>query len=260
MISDVVVSRAIAGRFFEKFDASLELDVAIVGAGPAGLVAGRYLSEAGFRVALFESKLSIGGGIWGGGMMFNEIVVQDDALEILDDFGIDHREHGDGYHTADAVQTASALAYGATKHGLTVLNGVRVEDVLFSEDRVGGVVALWSAVLSAGLHVDPLSFQARVVIDATGHDADVTRTTVRKAGINLRTSTGEVAGERCMWAEKGERSVVEHTGEVYPGLYVAGMAAAAVHGSCRMGPIFGGMLLSGRKVAGLIRDDLGRKR
>ncbi|MBD3367536.1 MAG: thiazole biosynthesis protein [Candidatus Eisenbacteria bacterium] len=258
-MNDVVVSRAIAKRYFEKFDAALELDAAIVGAGPAGLVAGRYLSEAGLKVALFESKLSIGGGIWGGGMMFNEIVVQNDALEILDDFGIEHSGYGDGYYTADAVQTASALAYHASRKGLTILNGVRVEDVLFSEDRVGGVVALWAAVLAAGLHVDPLSFQARVVIDATGHDADVTRTTVRKAGIELKTSTGEVLGERCMWAEKGERSVVENTGEIYPGLYVAGMAAAAVHGSCRMGPIFGGMLLSGRKVAKLVLDELGKK-
>ncbi len=258
MISDVAVSRAIASRFFEKFDASLELDAAIVGAGPAGLVAGRYLAEAGHRVALFESKLSTGGGIWGGGMMFNEIVVQDDALEILDDFGIAHREYGDGHHTADSVQTAAGLTYHASRHGLTILNGVRVEDVLFQADRVGGVVALWTAVTSAGLHVDPLSFQAKVVIDATGHDADVTRTTVRKAGIELRTSTGEVLGERCMWAETGERAVVENTGEIYPGLYVAGMAAAAVHGSCRMGPIFGGMLLSGRKVARQVMDDIGK--
>jgi thiamine thiazole synthase len=258
MINDVVVTRAIAERFFEKFDASLELDAAIVGAGPAGLVAGRYLADAGLRVALFESKLSIGGGIWGGGMMFNEIVVQDDAVEILDDFGIKHRAYQDGYHTADAVQTAAALAYHASISGLTILNAVRVEDVLFSEDRVGGVVALWSAAIAAGLHVDPLSFQAKVVIDATGHDADVTRTTVRKAGINLRTSTGDVVGESCMWAEKGERSVVENTGEIYPGLYVAGMAAAAVHGSCRMGPIFGGMLISGRKVARLVQEDIGK--
>ncbi len=59
-----------------------------------------------------------------------------------------------------------------------------------------------------------------------------------------------------MCADSGERAVVEHTGEVYPGLYVAGMAAGAVHGAPRMGPIFGGMLLSGRKAARLILRDL----
>ena len=51
---------------------------------------------------------------------------------------------------------------------------------------------------------------------------------------------------------------MEKTGEVCPGLYVAGMAAAALHGTPRMGPIFGGMLLSGRKVAEIIIHKLKR--
>jgi len=256
MISDVMVTRAIAERFFEKLNDATELDVAIVGAGPAGLVAGGYLARAGKRVALFESKLSPGGGVWGGGMLFNEIVVQDEALEVLDDFGIKHRPYRDGFHTADSVHTAAALAYGATREGLVVFNACRVEDVMFNDDRVAGVVILWSAVDIAGLHVDPLSLSARIVLDATGHDADVTRVTVRKEGVTLRTETGGVMGERSMCADSGERAVIEHTGEVYPGLYVAGMAVGAVHGAPRMGPIFGGMLLSGRKVARQILQDL----
>jgi ribulose 1,5-bisphosphate synthetase/thiazole synthase len=55
-----------------------------------------------------------------------------------------------------------------------------------------------------------------------------------------------------MWAEVGEQMTVENTIEVYPGLYVTGMACNAVMGAPRMGPIFGGMLLSGKKVADLI--------
>jgi thiamine thiazole synthase len=54
-----------------------------------------------------------------------------------------------------------------------------------------------------------------------------------------------------MWVQVGEEKVPKNTREVYPGLIVAGMAAAAVFGSPRMGPIFGGMLLSGRKAAQL---------
>jgi thiamine thiazole synthase len=49
-----------------------------------------------------------------------------------------------------------------------------------------------------------------------------------------------------------------NTGEIYPGLFVSGMAANGVNGSYRMGPVFGGMLMSGRKVAGLIASELER--
>jgi thiamine thiazole synthase len=52
-----------------------------------------------------------------------------------------------------------------------------------------------------------------------------------------------------MWAEKGERDISRNTREVCPGLVVAGMTANAVFGSPRMGAIFGGMLLSGRRAA-----------
>ena len=45
---------------------------------------------------------------------------------------------------------------------------------------------------------------------------------------------------------------VENTKEIYPGLFVSGMAANGVSGSFRMGPIFGGMLMSGKKAAELI--------
>ncbi len=47
------------------------------------------------------------------------------------------------------------------------------------------------------------------------------------------------------------KQVVKNTKEVYPGLIVAGMAASAVFGLPRMGPIYGGMLLSGRRAAEL---------
>ena len=42
---------------------------------------------------------------------------------------------------------------------------------------------------------------------------------------------------------------LENTKEVFPNLYVCGMAANAAFGGPRMGPIFGGMLISGKKVA-----------
>jgi thiazole biosynthesis enzyme len=106
----------------------------------------------------------------------------------------------------------------------------------------------------AGLHVDPLAVRAKVVVDATGHPAEVVQVLQKKNRVTLRAPSGTFQGERSLWAEAAEVSTVENTGEIYPGLYVAGMAVNATLGGYRMGPIFGGMLFSGEKVARMILD------
>ncbi len=83
VLDEIVITKAIIERFLEKLLQATDVDVAIVG-GAFSLVAAYYLASAGKKVALFERKLSLGGGMWGGGMMFNEIVIQDEAREILD--------------------------------------------------------------------------------------------------------------------------------------------------------------------------------
>jgi len=74
--------------------------------------------------------------------------------------------------------------------------------------------------------------------------------------IRLNTPTGKIEGEKSMWADVAETKTLENTKEVFPGLFVAGMSANATFGSYRMGPIFGGMLLSGKKVSELIIEKL----
>jgi len=59
-----------------------------------------------------------------------------------------------------------------------------------------------------------------------------------------------------MWSSRAEELTVKNTREVCPGLFVAGMAVANLDQTPRMGPIFGGMLLSGEKVAKLIVEKL----
>lgn len=251
-MDEVVISRAITESYVKDLLEAMELDVAIVGAGPAGMIAAYYLAKERIKTAIFERKLSIGGGIWGGGMMFNKIVFQEEGKEILDEFGITTTEYQKGYYVAGAVELASTLCSLAVKAGAKIFNLISVEDVVIREaDRVSGLVLNWSSVPLANLHVDPLAMRSKLVIDATGHDCEVCRLVTKKAGGRLRTATGNIIGEKSMWAEVAEREVIENTREVYPGLIVAGMAAAAVFGSPRMGPIFGGMLLSGRKAAKL---------
>lgn len=250
MISETGITRAIVEHSVRDFLDSIELDVAIAGAGPSGLVAARYLAGGGAKTAVFERKLSVGGGIWGGGMLHPKIVVQEEAVHILDEFGIRHVVDN-GQYVAGSIESVAKLTAKAIDAGARIFNCVFVEDVMIRKDSICGVVINQTPIEMAGLHVDPLAFSSRFVVDATGHDAMVCRVAVKKAG-KLDTPSGGIEGEKSMWAEKSESLVVDNTKEVYPGLYVAGMAANAVYGSPRMGPIFGGMLLSGKKAAELI--------
>ena len=242
-------SRGIISTYFEKLEKNLELDVAIVGGGPSGIVAAYYLAKAGLKVAQFDRKLSPGGGMWGGAMMFNQIVVQQEAMDIVKEFGINYAPYQNNLYVMDSVESTSSLLYHAVHAGATIFNCYSVEDVIFKNNVVSGVVVNWTPVLREGLHVDPLNILAKFVIDGTGHDSEMCQTVARKNGIKLATDTGAVIGERSLDVVAGEDEVVKGTKEIYPGLYVCGMAASAVSGTPRMGPIFGGMLMSGKKVA-----------
>ncbi len=261
-LNDVVISRHIIEEYKKKFMDHLSVDVALVGAGPANMVAGYYLAKAGVKAAIFEAKLAPGGGMWGGGMMFNEIVIQDDAKEVLDELEIRCKDKGDGYYTADSIETMATIISKCLRAGTPVFNLIKAVDVLFREEngkpRVAGLVLSWSPVEKLELHVDPLGIEAKVVVDGTGHPADICHIVTRKMNVRLNTPTGGVVGEMPLWADKGEKFTVENTARVFPGLYVSGMAATNAFGGPRMGPIFGGMLLSGRKVAKLIAQELKR--
>ncbi len=255
-LDETIITRAIADAYFRKFQGSVELDVAIVGGGPSGLTAAWHLAEKGFNVALFERKLSLGGGMWGGGMTWNVIVVQESSRHVLDRAGVELTRFQDNYFTCDAVTATTTLASRACLAGAKVFNCMSVEDVVLRQDggnegdkRVTGLVVNSSPVELAGLHVDPVVVSAKFVIEATGHAVETLHTLVRKNGVSLNTPSGGIEGEQSMWAERAESTTVDNTREVFPGLYVAGMAANAAFGSYRMGPIFGGMLLSGVKVA-----------
>ena len=231
-----IVSSGIIDSYFEKLKSNLSVDVAIVGGGPSGIVAAYFLAKAGKKVALFDRKLAPGGGMWGGAMMFNDIVVQEEAMPIIKELGVSYKEGANGTYIMDSVHTTSAL---------------------FHNDAVAGVVVNWAPVIREGMHVDPLTIMAKAVLEGTGHDCEIARVVARKNDIQLNTPTGGVIGERSLNVELGEQTTVENTKEIYPGLFVSGMAANGVSGSFRMGPIFGGMLMSGKKAAELICEKLG---
>jgi len=247
------ISKAILDAYHRKLSDRIVGDVIIAGAGPSGLVAAYDLARAGVKATVLEKKLAPGGGVWGGGMGMNEAVVQVDALAILDEFGVRHAPCRDGLHTVDTVELAAALTVKAIQAGAVVLNLVTVEDVCVRGQRVAGVVAN-RTMISGVLHVDPITLSARAVIDGTGHEAVVVET-LRRRGL-LAEGPAAHGIEGPMDAAAGEDFVVDNVAEVYPGLWVCGMSVSAVLGGPRMGPIFGGMLMSGRRVAEMVAASL----
>jgi len=248
-LDEIKISKAIIEAYKDKLIKALDVDVAIVGAGPAGMCCAYYLAKEKKRVVIFERKLSPGGGMWGGGMMFNEIVVQEKAKEILDELGIRTRRYDNDYYLSDSIEAVSTLCSKTVKAGVQIFNLISAEDVMIRQKRICGLVLNWTAVEMAKLHVDPITMRAKYVVDATGHAAEVAHIVERKSGISLKTRTGKIVGEGSMWADVAEDMIIKNSREAAPGLYACGMAANAIFGGPRMGPIFGGMLLSGRKVA-----------
>jgi thiamine thiazole synthase len=252
-LDEIAISRAIVESHMKALLDHMEMDVAVVGAGPAGLACAALVAENGHRVGVIEKKLSVGGGMWGGGMMFPRIVIQEEARRLLDHFGIRYDLYQPGYYVARSVEAVAKLAASASDAGAEFFNLTSVEDVMVRGDgRVSGLVINWTAVETGRLHVDPLTVRCRYAVDSTGHDAVVARLVERKGG-ELK-----VLGEGFMWADRAESRILDHTKEIYPGLIIAGMAANAVAGENRMGPIFGGMLLSGERAAGIINGALHR--
>ncbi len=245
-----IITQAIIESYLKELIENTEVDVAICGAGPSGLLCGYYLAKQNIKVAIFEKHLKVGGGMPGGGIMFNKIIFQKEVLYILEELGISYKNYNEDLYVADSIETISALTYKAVKQNAKIFNLFSVEDVVIREKRICGVVLNWTAVEQAKLHVDPISVVSKYVVDATGHDCEIARIVERKLGwISIK-------GEQSMWAQKAEKVILENTKEVCDGLIVCGMAANAFFGSPRMGAIFGGMFMSGKKAAEIIIKNL----
>jgi len=245
-VGEKEVTRAIIGRFVRQFEEYVESDCVIIGAGPSGLMAGLDLCRRGFKTLIVERNNYLGGGFWLGGYLMNQVTVRAPAQELLDELNIPHVEASPGLHVADGPHACSKLIAAACDAGVKVANMTVFEDVVIRKgDRVGGVVINWTPIQALPREitcVDPIALESRVVVDATGHDACVARKLEQRGKL-------EVVGYGAMWVERSEDLIVEHTGEVVPGLVVTGMAVSTVYGLPRMGPTFGAMLVSGRRAA-----------
>ena len=251
-IGEASVTRAIAKEWTEWFNDYITSDVVIVGAGPSGLMAGRDLATAGVKTLIIESNNYLGGGFWIGGYLMNTLTFRAPSENILEELGIKHKEAEPGLYTAFGPEACSKLIASTCDSGAKVLNMTKVDDVVFRNGKVEGVVINWTpvgALPRAITCVDPVSLESKIVIDATGHDAHVLRTLEKRNLLELKDFGP-------MDVKSSEDQIVEKTGVIYPGLIASGMAVSTAYGVPRMGPTFGGMLYSGRKAAKVAMEAL----
>lgn len=245
-ISEKDVTSAIVSSFSKELIEHTENDVIIVGGGPSGLVAAKELAEKKVKVLLIERNNYLGGGFWIGGYLMNKITVRAPGHKVLDELGVPYKEYIKGLYVADGPHACSKLIAAACDAGVKILNMTKVDDVILREkNKVEGVVINWTPISALPREitcVDPIAIQAKIVIDGTGHDAEVIKALESRGLIKTK-------GFGAMWVEKSEDAIVEHTGEAHPGLIVMGMAVSTLYGLPRMGPTFGAMLLSGKRAA-----------
>jgi thiamine thiazole synthase len=249
------ITREIARAHFGEFEKLAETDVIIVGGGPSGLVCARELAQSGRRVLLLEQMNPLGGGFWSGGYLMTKAAIAAPAQGYLMKLGVPvEKTETQDLYLVESAHACSKLIGAAYDAGVKVLNLTKVVDLIVRKDnKVEGVVVNWTPVELMGhdvAHVDPIALESRIVVDATGHDA-VTVQLLAKRGL-----IKPVPGNGAMWVERSEQLVLDNTGEVYPNLFVVGLAVAAVYGTPRMGPAFGAMILSGLLGADRIKKKL----
>lgn len=244
-VSDANISKAIVKEFSRWLEDYIISDVIIVGGGPSGLLAAKDLAGKDVKTLVIESNNYLGGGFWVGGYFMNTLTFRAPSQQILDELEIPYKTAEEGLYTADGPHACANLISAACKAGARILNLTRFDDVVYRNKRVEGIVVNWSPISALPRQVkclDPISLESKIVIDASGHDAYVCRSLEKRKFLEL-SDFGP------MDANSSEDLVVEKTGFIYPGLIVTGMAVSTAYGIPRMGPTFGGMLVSGRKAA-----------
>ena len=118
----------------------------------------------------------------------NTLTFRSPAEHILDELKIPYKEAGEGLFVSDGPNACSKLISAACDSGSKILNMTKVDDVVYRNGKVEGVVINWTPVSALPRQitcVDPISLECKIVVDATGHDACVCRSLEKRKLLEL---------------------------------------------------------------------------
>lgn len=249
--SESEITRTIASMFNDTLQEYTQSDVIVIGAGPAGLTAARELANNGIRTLVVEQNNYLGGGYWVGGYMMNPVTVRAPAQMVWEELGVRYKKITSGLYATWGPEACSKLIAATCDAGVRFLQLTKFDDLVLKNKRVAGVVVNWMPVSALPRNitcVDPVALESKIVVDASGHDSVAVKRLMQRGLVDWK-------GMDPMWVD-GEDAVVENTTEIFPGLVATGMCVTETFGLPRMGPTFGSMLLSGKKVAEIVMDKL----
>src|SRR5437773_9423136 len=199
-VSEKEITRTIADMFNETMREYTDSDVIIIGAGPAGLTAGRDLARVGVRTLIIEQNNYLGGGYWLGGYMMNPVTVRAPAQKIWDELGIPYKKVSEGLYLTPGPHAVSKLIAAACDAGVKFLNLTKFDDLVLKNGRVSGIVVNWMPVSALPRNitcVDPIALESKMVIDASGHDSVAVKRLVDRKLVEWK-------GMDPMWVDDGE--------------------------------------------------------
>ncbi|MDP3790944.1 MAG: sulfide-dependent adenosine diphosphate thiazole synthase [Candidatus Omnitrophota bacterium] len=240
-----MASAKITGEFKGWSKKYASSDVIIVGGGPAGLMAALDLARLDLKILVVESSSAVGGRLWASDFLISTSGFMPQVREILDELKVPYKKGKSGLSVTAGSNLSSKLISAVCDAGVRILNMAEFKDLIFTDEKVEGITINWVPQLSlkdkmiAGI---PTTLKSQAIIDATGLDARVCRLLMEKGAIKL--DKHEQIDVRA-----SENMLLEKTGNIYPGLAVAGMAVAGIYGIPQGGLTLCSMLLSGRRVA-----------
>ncbi|KAI0247132.1 Thi4 family-domain-containing protein [Lactifluus subvellereus] len=252
-VKEAQVSRAMIKRYFDMMYERAVSDVVIVGAGSAGLSCAYHLAKTrpDLKITILEANVAPGGGAWLGGQLMTPMVVRKPADRFLTELDVPFEDE-DNFVVVKhaALFTSTILSKVLRMPNVIMFNATAVEDLVVHGRRVAGVVTNWTLVAQnhdSQSCMDPNTITAPVIVSATGHDGPMGAFCAKRlvsAGLHER-----LGGMRGLDMKEAEENIVMGTREVVPGLVMAGMELSEYDGVNRMGPTFGGMMVSGIKAA-----------